>query len=110
MKKSVLSGVPGRASLSALVLAFVLSGLAQAQGSDADAGKQLLREFSGSDDTDALLRHPKVRPQLQELLGSELPHPLNKVRAPKPSQFCCNNRNSGNRRLKGETFISLANI
>jgi len=64
---------PGRAFLSTLVLAFVLSGLPLAQSPDTDAGKQLLRDFAGSDDTDALLRHPKVRPQLQELLGSELP-------------------------------------
>jgi hypothetical protein len=74
MKKSVFGRISSAATLRALLLAFVLSGLALAQSPNADAAKQLLRQFAGSDDTDALLRHPKVRPQLQTLLGSELPH------------------------------------
>jgi hypothetical protein len=58
----------------ALLLALLVSGLALAQSPDPNAGKQLLRELAGSDDWDALLRHPKVRPQLQQLLGAALPH------------------------------------
>jgi hypothetical protein len=38
------------------------------------AGEALMRQFAGSDDTDALLRHSQIRPELQRLLGSELPH------------------------------------
>jgi hypothetical protein len=33
-----------------------------------------LREFANSDDTDAFLRHARIRPQLEQLLGAELPH------------------------------------
>jgi hypothetical protein len=72
--KRPFGDIPGTAFLSALVLAFVLPGVPLAQSPAAGAGKQLLRDFAGSDDTDALLRHPQVRPQLQKLLGSELPH------------------------------------
>jgi hypothetical protein len=38
------------------------------------AGRQLLSQFAGDDDTDALLRHRDVRPQLVRLLGNELAH------------------------------------
>jgi hypothetical protein len=33
-----------------------------------------LQEFAGSDDTDAFLQHSRIRPQLEQLLGSELAH------------------------------------
>lgn len=49
-------------------------GLAPAQTPDPNAGKQLLRQYAGSDNWDALYRHPKVLPQLQQLLGTELRH------------------------------------
>jgi hypothetical protein len=64
----------GRASGIALLAVLLLYGQAWAQAPDAEAGKQLLREFAGNEDTDALLNHPAVRPQLERLLGEELPH------------------------------------
>lgn len=64
----------GRATWLTLLLVLFVSGVALAQSPDPNAGKQLLLELAGSDDWDALLRHPKVRPQLQQLLGAALPH------------------------------------
>jgi hypothetical protein len=60
--------------------AALLFGAAQAQGPATRVqGEALLREFAGSDDTDALLRHPQVRPQLQRLLGSEMDHLMDNI-------------------------------
>jgi hypothetical protein len=64
----------GGGSWLALLLVLLVSGLTLAQSPDPNAGKQLLRELAGSEDWDALLRHPKVRPQLPQLLGAALPH------------------------------------
>ena len=57
-----------------VVAALILSWLAVAQGPAPRPGAELLREFANSDDTDAFLRHARIRPQLQQLLGAELPH------------------------------------
>jgi hypothetical protein len=43
------------------------------------AGEDLLLRFAGSDDTDALLREPSVRAELQALLGGELEHFLHNL-------------------------------
>jgi hypothetical protein len=64
----------GRALALVLLLAPALSSGVLAQNPDPATGRALLREFAGSDDTDAFLRHPKVGPELQRLLGAELPH------------------------------------
>jgi hypothetical protein len=69
----------GRAAWLALLLAHLVCGSVLAQSVDPNAGKQLLRELAGSDDWDALLRHPKIRPQLQQLLGAALPHLRNNL-------------------------------
>ena len=63
-----------RASCFAFLLALLVSGLALAQSPDQETGKQWLREYAGNYDADALLRHSKVRPELQSLLGPELRH------------------------------------
>jgi len=64
-----------RASSSGLLLLIILApGLALAQRSDPGAGKHLLREYAGSDNWYALLRNPRIWPQLQRLLGRELRH------------------------------------
>jgi len=47
---------------------------ALAQGPADRPGAELLRQFAGSDDTDAFLGHPRIRPQLEQLLGTELEH------------------------------------
>jgi len=47
---------------------------AQSISSGLSLGNELLRQYAGSDDTDSLLRHRDVRPQLLRLLGSELAH------------------------------------
>ena len=59
------------AAASMLVILSVALSLAQAPDA---TGKQLLLKYTDSDDTDTLLHHPQVRPQLQKLLGTELPH------------------------------------
>ena len=58
----------------ALGFAVVLTTLAIGQTRSPTPGQELLRQFAGSDDTDAFLRHELVRPQLVQLLGDELPH------------------------------------
>ena len=57
-----------------LLLTILMSGRALAQTPDSNARSQLLREYAGSDNWYALLKNPKVWPQLQRLLGKDLPH------------------------------------
>jgi hypothetical protein len=59
---------------AAAVTMVLLAGSAAAQTADPNAGTRLLREYAGSDDWSGLLRQPKIRAQLQELLGKDLPH------------------------------------
>lgn len=65
-----------RSTIAALMLLGTVVGAhASAQNAAGSSpGAQLLRQYAGSYDTDGLLRHPRVRPQLQALLGTELPH------------------------------------
>jgi len=71
MKKN---GLLGGALLPALLLTLLASASGRAQAPDPAAGKQLLREYAGNDNWSGLLQHPKIRPQLQQLLGAELAH------------------------------------
>lgn len=57
-----------------LLLVSLLPSAALAQSSTPKPGEELLKKYANSEDTDALLREPKVRAQLQQLLGAELPH------------------------------------
>jgi hypothetical protein len=54
--------------------ALVLWGLAFAQTPAPTPGAVLLKEYAGSYDTDAFLRDPRIRPQMEQLLGGELEH------------------------------------
>jgi len=64
----------GRTLRFVLVLVSILSSSALAQNRAPTPGEELLKKYANSDDTDALLREPKVRAQLEQLLGGELPH------------------------------------
>ena len=57
-----------------LLVSVLVAGSNAAQNSAPTPGQELLREFAGSYDTDAFLRHPSFRPQLERLLGEELEH------------------------------------
>lgn len=59
--------------LVSLCVGLPLHAAAQ-RGATASLGTTLLRTYAGSYDTDGLLRHPRVRPQLAALLGSERAH------------------------------------
>jgi len=63
-----------RTCLLAFWATLVLSGLALAQTPAPTPGQELLRQFAGSYDTDAFLGHPRIRPQLEQLLRAELEH------------------------------------
>jgi hypothetical protein len=63
-----------RTSRLALWAALVLSGLALAQNPAPTPGQELLREFAGSYDTDAFLRDARIRPQMEQMLGTEMEH------------------------------------
>ncbi len=63
----------------AVILAIFASGSAFAQKPDPTTGKQLLHEYAGNDNWNGLLRHPKVWPQVQQLLGKELRHLQNNL-------------------------------
>jgi hypothetical protein len=63
-----------RGPLMAFLLTVHLSCSAFAQSPAVAPRAELLREFAGSDNTDALLRHPLVRLQLQQLLRGDLAH------------------------------------
>ena len=64
----------GRIPLWALLAVMTLLKVGSAQTPAPTQGAELMREFANSDDTDAFLRHTRIRPQLQQLLGAELPH------------------------------------
>ena len=64
----------GRIPLWALLAVMTLLKVGSAQTPAPTQGAELMREFANSDDTDAFLRHARIRPQLQQLLGAELPH------------------------------------
>lgn len=57
-----------------VMLAVFSVGVARAQKPDPATGTQLLHEYAGNDNWNGLLRHPKVWPQVQQLLGKELRH------------------------------------
>jgi len=57
-----------------LLLTLLVSATAGAQRADPDAGKHLLREYAGSDNSYGLIKSPQIWPQLQRLLGRELRH------------------------------------
>ena len=61
----------GRAAL-ALLASLVLAAAALAQGSAAPT-RPLLKKYIGNPDTDALLKEPAVRAQLEAMLGKQLP-------------------------------------
>ncbi len=77
-------GSNARLSTAARVTALLLVAatgfvdLAVAQGSEATA-KAFLARYAGSDDTDALLREPAVKLELQKLVGSQLSHLTRKL-------------------------------
>jgi hypothetical protein len=63
-----------RALCCAFSMTLLASCLALAQNADPNLGKQLLQQYAGSDDWNALYKHPKIFPQLQRLLGPNLSH------------------------------------
>lgn len=56
--------------MAALTLSAILSVFAQTASADQ---RPLMRKYVGNPDTDALLKEPSVRPQLEALLGKQLP-------------------------------------
>ena len=56
----------------ALVASLMLAAVALAQGS-AGPTRPLLKKYIGNPDTDALLKEPAVRAQLEAMLGKQLP-------------------------------------
>ena len=77
--KSNLPRTPSRPSPTrtggaalALVASLVLAAAALAQGSAAPT-RPLLKKYIGNPDTDALLKEPAVRAQLEAMLGKQLP-------------------------------------
>ena len=59
---------PLHAGVLALLLAAPMGAAAQA------ANRPLLKKYIGNPDTDALLKEPTVRPQLEAMLGKQLPN------------------------------------
>jgi hypothetical protein len=67
-----------RMSIAAVALVLLWPALAPRAATQRAAGPPpgatMLRTYAGSYDTDGLLRHARVRPQLQALLGTEMAH------------------------------------
>lgn len=63
--------IPAR--LAAVCFSAAVTAVSAAQG-DASAARAMITQWAGSYDTDALLKQPAVRAQLQQLLGPELEH------------------------------------
>jgi hypothetical protein len=59
--------------IAAIFSAAVIASTAIAQDAESTT-RAMLAKWAGSYDTDALLREPKVRAELQKLLGAELQH------------------------------------
>lgn len=67
---SVLRSLAGQCLLAMAILVLAAGALAQGSGAPA---RPLFKKYIGNPDTDALLREPAVRSQLESMLGKQLP-------------------------------------